>query len=147
MIINTAKRLDSINEYYFSKKLKEIAEMNLAGKNVINLGIGSPDLPPSVSTVEKLIEMAQKPTSHAYSSYVGVPALREAMGHFYQKHYRVSLNPVNEIMPLLGSKEGINSVEMNTMMRFDNGNTTYVYPYKFKMKVATKFKTPIAPHQ
>ena len=107
MNIKPAKRLDSINEYYFSKKLKEIAEMNLAGKNVINLGIGSPDLPPSVSTVEKLIEMAQKPTSHAYSSYVGVPALREAMGQFYQKHYRVALNPVNEIMPLLGSKEGI----------------------------------------
>ena len=107
MNIKPAKRLDSINEYYFSKKLKEIAEMNLAGKNVINLGIGSPDLPPSVSTVEKLIEMAQKPTSHAYSSYVGVPALREAMGQFYQKHYRVALNPANEIMPLLGSKEGI----------------------------------------
>jgi LL-diaminopimelate aminotransferase len=112
MIIKTASRLDSINEYYFSKKLKEIAEMNLAGKNVINLGIGSPDLPPSVSTVEKLIEMAQKPTSHAYSSYVGVPALREAMGHFYQRHYRVALNPVNEIMPLLGSKEGIMHVCM-----------------------------------
>jgi LL-diaminopimelate aminotransferase len=107
MGFKTASRLNSINEYYFSKKLKEIAEMNLAGKNVINLGIGSPDLPPSVSTVEKLIEMAQKPTSHAYSSYVGVPALREAMGHFYQRYYRVALNPVNEIMPLLGSKEGI----------------------------------------
>ena len=107
MTIKTAHRLDTINEYYFSKKLKEIAEMNAAGKNVLNLGIGSPDLPPSVSTVEKLIEMAQKPTSHAYSSYVGVPALREAMAAFYQKHYRVALNPVNEVMPLLGSKEGI----------------------------------------
>jgi LL-diaminopimelate aminotransferase len=108
MNIKAASRLDSINEYYFSKKLKEIAEMNLAGKNVINLGIGSPDLPPSVSTVEKLIEMAQKPTSHAYSSgYAGVLALREAMANFYQKHYKVSLNSVNEVMALLGSKEGI----------------------------------------
>jgi LL-diaminopimelate aminotransferase len=108
MGFKTASRLNSINEYYFSKKLKEIAEMNLGGKNVINLGIGSPDLPPSVSTVEKLIEMAQKPTSHAYSSgYAGVLALREAMANFYQKHYKVSLNPVNEVMALLGSKEGI----------------------------------------
>ena len=105
--MRTAKRLDTINEYYFSKKLKEIAAMNAAGKNVINLGIGSPDLPPSVSTIEKLIETARLPTSHAYQSYVGVPALREAMAGFYQKNYGVELNPATEILPLLGSKEGI----------------------------------------
>ncbi len=107
-----AKRIDSINEYYFSKKLKEIAEMNAAGKNVINLGIGSPDLPPSVSTIEKLVETAKLHTSHAYQGYVGIPALREAMAQFYKKHYAVELNPVNEIMPLLGSKEGIMHVCM-----------------------------------
>ena len=81
--------------------------MNAAGKNVINLGIGSPDLPPSVSTIEKLVESAKLHTSHAYQGYVGIPALREAMAQFYKKHYAVELNPVNEIMPLLGSKEGI----------------------------------------
>ena len=107
MTIKTAQRLDTINEYYFSKKLKEIAAMNAAGKNVINLGIGSPDLPPSVSTIEKLIETARLPTSHAYQGYVGVPALREAMAGFYQKNYGVELNPATEILPLLGSKEGI----------------------------------------
>lgn len=112
MQIKTAARLDSINEYYFSKKLKEIAEMNASGKQVINLGIGSPDLPPSVQTIEKLIGTAKLPTTHAYQGYVGVPALREAMAQFYQKHYNVSLNPANEILPLLGSKEGIMHVCM-----------------------------------
>ncbi len=112
MQIKTASRLNSINEYYFSKKLKEIAEMNATGKQVINLGIGSPDLPPSVQTIEKLIETAKLPSSHAYQGYVGVLALREAMAKFYLKNYRVELNPVNEIMPLLGSKEGIMHVCM-----------------------------------
>jgi LL-diaminopimelate aminotransferase len=112
MSIKTASRLDSINEYYFSKKLKEIAELNLAGKNIISLGIGSPDLPPSPKTVNALIETAQKSTSHAYQSYVGIPALRAAFADFYNKHYAVSLNPANEILPLLGSKEGIMHVCM-----------------------------------
>ena len=107
MSIKVASRLDYIHEYYFSKKLKEIADLNVAGKNVLNLGIGSPDLPPSVSAIEKLVETARLPTSHAYQGYVGVLALREAMSVFYKKHYDVSLNPVNEILPLLGSKEGI----------------------------------------
>ena len=107
MNIKLASRLDTINEYYFSKKLKEIADLNAAGKNVLNLGIGSPDLPPSVSAIEKLVEAAKLPTSHAYQGYVGVLALREAMSVFYKKHYGVTLNPVNEILPLLGSKEGI----------------------------------------
>lgn len=112
MQIKTASRLNSINEYYFSKKLKEIAELNAAGKQVINLGIGSPDLPPSAPTIEKLIQTAKSPISHAYQGYVGVPALREAMARFYKKHYNVELNPVNEILPLLGSKEGIMHVCM-----------------------------------
>jgi aspartate/methionine/tyrosine aminotransferase len=112
MSIKTASRLDSINEYYFSKKLKEIAALNAAGKNIISLGIGSPDLPPSVKTINALIESAQQPTSHAYQSYVGIPALRAAFADFYQKNYGVALNPLNEIMPLLGSKEGIMHVCM-----------------------------------
>lgn len=119
MTIKPAKRLDSINEYYFSKKLKEIAEMNAHGKNVINLGIGSPDLPPSLSTIEKLIETAKLPTSHAYQGYVGIPQLRQAFADFYKKHYRVDLNPTNEIMPLLGSKEGIMHVCMTYLQAGD----------------------------
>ena len=107
MNIKVSSRLDTINEYYFSKKLKEIADLNAAGRNVLNLGIGSPDLPPSVSAIEKLVAAAQLPTSHAYQGYVGILALREAMSVFYKTHYGVSLNPVNEILPLLGSKEGI----------------------------------------
>lgn len=112
MSIKTASRLASINEYYFSKKLKEIATLNAAGKNIISLGIGSPDLPPSVKTLDALIETAQKPTSHAYQSYVGVPALRDAFAGFYNRHYGVALNPTTEILPLLGSKEGIMHVCM-----------------------------------
>lgn len=112
MSIQPASRLDSINEYYFSKKLKEIAALNASGKNIISLGIGSPDLPPSTSTVNALIESAQSATSHGYQSYIGIPALREAFARFYQTHYNVSLNPVNEILPLLGSKEGIMHVCM-----------------------------------
>ena len=111
-MIRVASRLDTINEYYFSKKLKEIADLNAAGKNVLNLGIGSPDLPPSVSAIEKLVSAAQLPTSHAYQGYVGILALREAMADFYKKQYGVALNPVNEILPLLGSKEGIVHVAM-----------------------------------
>ena len=111
-MIKTARRLDSINEYYFSKKLKEIAAMNADGKRVVNLGIGSPDLPPSVAAVEKLIETARLPTSHAYQGYIGVPALRAAMAAFYKKNYHVELNPTTEILPLLGSKEGIMHVAM-----------------------------------
>jgi LL-diaminopimelate aminotransferase len=112
MSISTASRLASINEYYFSKKLKEIAALNAAGKNIISLGIGSPDLPPSVKTIDALVETAQKPTSHAYQSYVGIPALRDAFAGFYNRHYGVELNPTTEILPLLGSKEGIMHVCM-----------------------------------
>jgi LL-diaminopimelate aminotransferase len=112
MSIKTASRLDNINEYYFSKKLKEIAELNAAGKNIISFGIGSPDLAPSVKTLNALIEAAQKPTNHGYQSYVGIPALRAAFADFYNKSYGVALNSANEIMPLLGSKEGIMHVCM-----------------------------------
>ena len=112
MPISTASRLASINEYYFSKKLKEITALNAAGKNIISLGIGSPDLPPSVKTIDALVETAQKPTSHAYQSYVGIPALRDAFAGFYNRHYGVELNPTTEILPLLGSKEGIMHVCM-----------------------------------
>ena len=107
-----ASRLDSVQEYYFSTKLKEIAAMNAAGQNVLNLGIGSPDLAPSQTTIDTLIASAQNPKNHAYQGYVGIPALREAFAAWYARYFGVSLNPANEIMPLLGSKEGIMHISM-----------------------------------
>lgn len=102
-----AERLNTVSEYYFSTKLKEVAEMNAAGKNVISLGIGSPDLPPSKETIDTLAQWAAKSDTHGYQPYVGIPELRKAFAEWYQKWYNVSLNPANEIQPLIGSKEGI----------------------------------------
>lgn len=106
-MIVPARRLESVSEYYFSKKLREVAEMNAAGKQVINLGIGNPDMPPSEATIEALCAEARKPDTHGYQSYVGIPELRQGFADWYSKWYGVSLNPVNEIQPLIGSKEGI----------------------------------------
>jgi LL-diaminopimelate aminotransferase len=118
-MISTATRLESIQEYYFSKKLKEIAEMNGQGLKVLNLGIGSPDLPPSVDTIEALVGGAENKANHAYQSYVGIPALRMAFAEWYLKYYGVALNPANEVLPLLGSKEGIMHVCMTYLERGD----------------------------
>ncbi len=106
-IIQPAERLNSINEYYFSTKLKEVAEMNAKGLNVISLGIGSPDLPPSKETVEALCKSAAEDNAHGYQPYVGIPELRKAFADWYKKWFGVELNPSNEIQPLIGSKEGI----------------------------------------
>ncbi len=105
--IKPANRLNSISEYYFSIKLREVAEMNAQGKNVLNLGIGSPDLPPSEETIEALCEDARKTNAHGYQSYIGLPELRKGFADWYKKWYNVSLNPATEIQPLIGSKEGI----------------------------------------
>ena len=102
-----AERLSAVNEYYFSKKLKEIAEMNAAGKNVINLGVGSPDLPPSQETIDTFCSEIQQPDAHGYQPYVGIPELREAFAGWYKQWYEVELNPNKEIQPLIGSKEGV----------------------------------------
>lgn len=102
-----ATRLESVQEYYFSRKLKEIAHMNAEGKNVISLGIGSPDMPPSEATIKTLCEHAHHADAHGYQPYVGIPELRQAFADFYKKWYHVTLNPTNEIQPLIGSKEGI----------------------------------------
>ena len=107
MNIQPANRLNSVTEYYFSAKLREVGEMNAAGKNVINLGIGNPDLPPSEATIKALCLEAQKPNVHGYQSYVGIPELRKGFADWYQKWYNVELNPATEIQPLIGSKEGI----------------------------------------
>ena len=112
MIISPAKRTESVQEYYFSRKLKEIAAMNAeraaAGEEpVINLGIGSPDGMPPMEAVEALCGSARQPGSHAYQSYVGLPELRQAFADWYQCWYGVELDPAKEIQPLVGSKEGI----------------------------------------
>ena len=102
-----AKRLEGIGEYYFSQKLREIEALNKAGKNVINLGIGSPDLPPHPDVISVLNEESCKPNVHAYQGYKGTPALRNAFAQWYKTWYGVDLDPDTEILPLIGSKEGI----------------------------------------
>lgn len=102
-----ANRLTGVSEYYFSKKLKEVAQMNAEGKNVISLGIGSPDMPPSEQTVNTLCLEAQNADGHGYQPYVGIPELRKAFAGWYKQWYNVELNPNTEIQPLIGSKEGI----------------------------------------
>ena len=105
--IAPAVRLASVSEYYFSKKLKEVAQMNAEGKDVISLGIGSPDMPPSRETIETLCNNAHDPNGHGYQPYVGIPELRKGFANWYQRWYGVELNPNTEIQPLIGSKEGI----------------------------------------
>jgi aspartate/methionine/tyrosine aminotransferase len=117
-MISTSKRLDGIGEYYFSQKLREIDELNKQGKNIINLGIGSPDLPPHPDVIKTLQEEAAKPNVHAYQSYKGSPVLRNAIAGWYQKWYGVEVNAETEILPLIGSKEGIMHI---CMTYFENG--------------------------
>jgi len=119
MNIQVAKRLQHTEEYYFSKKLREIDEMNKAGANVINLGIGSPDLPPHPSVIAALNEHAQKPNTHAYQGYKGIPALRAAMANWYNRFYGVTLDADTEVLPLIGSKEGIMHICMTYLQEGD----------------------------
>jgi aspartate/methionine/tyrosine aminotransferase len=105
--ISPADRVGSVEEYYFSTKLKEIAEMNAAGKDVINLGIGSPDMPPSERVVDVFCREIRKDDVHGYQPYVGIPALREGFAEWYLRRYGVQLDARQEIQPLIGSKEGI----------------------------------------
>ena len=107
-----ANRIGNVQEYYFSVKLKEIAQMNAQGADVINLGIGSPDLPPSKEVTDTLAEAAADPKGHGYQPYVGIPQLREAFAQWYKRWYNVELNPANEVLPLIGSKEGIMHISM-----------------------------------
>ncbi len=110
--ISPADRVNRVSEYYFSTKLKEIAEMNAAGKDVINLGVGSPDLPPSDETINTLCMHAHRPDEHGYQSYIGIPELRQAFADWYRLWYHVELDPKTEIQPLIGSKEGILHISM-----------------------------------
>lgn len=119
MEIEVAKRLQHTGEYYFSKKLREIDEMNKNGAQVISLGIGSPDLPPHPEVIQVLQEQAALSNTHGYQSYKGAPALRQAMADWYDRYYRVSLNPNTEILPLMGSKEGIVHICMTYLQEGD----------------------------
>ncbi len=112
MKIKTANRLNVVSEYYFSRKLKEIADMEGKGIDVINLGIGSPDMAPSGDVIDTLIRESRLPGNHAYQSYSGIPALRKAYADWYHRFFGVTLNPENEILPLMGSKEGIMHISM-----------------------------------
>ncbi|HNR16066.1 MAG TPA: aminotransferase class I/II-fold pyridoxal phosphate-dependent enzyme [Chitinophagaceae bacterium] len=146
MEIKTSKRLEGIGEYYFSQKLREIDELNKAGKNIINLGIGSPDLPPHPEVVRALQEEAAKPNVHAYQSYKGSPLLRKAMSDWYKKWYNVDLNPDTEVLPLIGSKEGIMHICMTYLDKGDEvlvpnpGYPTYTSAVKLAAGKCVEYK-------
>ena len=105
--IEPANRVSDIKEYYFSRKLRELAKLNAEGADIISLGIGGPDRPPSEKVVSTLQKEASVETNHSYQSYNGLPELRKAFAEWYQKKYDVKLDPNTEILPLIGSKEGI----------------------------------------
>lgn len=111
-MITTARRLDHVQEYYFSRKLREVRALQSAGKPVINMGIGSPDLAPATAVMEAVQKAMLQPMAHQYQSYQGLPELREAMAHFYSRNFNVTVNPDSEILPLMGSKEGILHIAM-----------------------------------
>ena len=119
MQIDVAKRLQQTEEYYFSKKLREIDELNRQGARVINLGIGSPDLPPHPEVIATLNTNAQLPNVHGYQNYKGAPALRQAVADWYQRYYQATFNPNTEILPLIGSKEGIVHICMTYLQEGD----------------------------
>lgn len=105
--IKPASRLDAVQEYYFSRKLKEVARLNAEGQNIISLAIGSPDQPPSPQTIDKLCEVAHDPSAHGYQPTMGTVELRKAMADFYHRWYGVEVDAASEVQPLIGSKEGI----------------------------------------
>jgi LL-diaminopimelate aminotransferase len=119
MIIQPAGRIQSVQEYYFSRKLREIAELRKAGKPILNLGIGSPDLPPSQEVIEEMVLHARERNSHAYQSYQGIPELRLALADWYVQNYQVEVDAASEILPLMGSKEGIMHISMSFLEEGD----------------------------
>ena len=122
--VKPADRLSAVQEYYFSRKLKEVAMLNAQGQDIISLAIGSPDMPPSKQTVDTLCETAAQPTAHGYQPTVGIPELRQAMANFYKRWYDVDLDPKTEIQPLIGSKEGI----LHTTLAFCNPGDEVLVP-------------------
>ena len=122
-MIQPANRLQKVEEYYFSRKLKEVARLNKEGLDIISLAIGSPDMPPSQQTVDKLCEVARTPSAHGYQPTMGTPELRQAIAAFYDRWYGVSLDAATEVLPLIGSKEGILHV---TLALVNPGNKVLV---------------------
>ena len=123
-MITTAKRLDTVEEYYFSRKLREVRELQLQGKPIINMGIGSPDLQPATSVIEAIQNAVLDENAHQYQSYQGLPELRQGMSDFYKNNYNVNLDYNLEILPLMGSKEGI----MHISMAFLNAGVEVLIP-------------------
>lgn len=123
-MITPAQRISTVQEYYFSRKLKEVARMKSEGKDIISLAIGSPDMPPSQQTIETLCEEARKPTAHGYQPTSGIPELKAAMAGFYQRKYGVKIDAASEIQPLIGSKEGI----LHTTLAFVNPGEKVLVP-------------------
>ena len=111
-MIQPAKRLETVQEYYFSKKLREVRALAAAGKPIINIGIGSPDLQPPTKVITAIQQSFNDAVAHKYQSYQGLPELRNAISKFYQQQFKVALNPENEILPLMGSKEGVMHISM-----------------------------------
>ena len=111
-MVKAARRIENVSSYYFADKLAEIRAMNAQGLDIINLGIGSPDLPPPPEVISALGDFIQQPDSHGYQSYTGIPELRNAFCEWYNTHFKVGLNDQNEILPLIGSKEGIMHISM-----------------------------------
>ena len=111
-MIKQSERLNSVEEYYFSKKLREVSNMIQSGESVINMAIGSPDLFPSVKVVDEIKNSLSDTFAHKYQSYQGLPELRDAIAKFYNKFFGVELNPLNEVLPLMGSKEGIMHISL-----------------------------------
>lgn len=107
-----ADRVSQVKEYYFSRKLREIAQMKASGLDIISLGVGGPDLPPAQSVIDTLSQQAARPDTHSYQPYVGIPELRQAFASWYDRYYGVELDPATEIQPLIGSKEGILHVSL-----------------------------------
>ena len=123
-MIQPADRLSLVQEYYFSRKLKEVAQLNAEGRDIISLAIGSPDMPPSEQTINKLCEVARQPNAHGYQPTQGTPELRQAMADFYKRWYDVDLDAKSEVLPLIGSKEGI----LHTTLAFVNPGDEVLVP-------------------
>ena len=122
--IKPASRLDAVQEYYFSRKLKEVARLNAEGQDIISLAIGSPDQPPSPQTIDKLCEVAHDPSAHGYQPTMGTMELRKAMADFYHRWYGVEVDAASEVQPLIGSKEGI----LHITLAFDNPGDEVLVP-------------------
>ena len=123
-MIQTAIRLNSVQEYYFSRKLREVRQLIAEGKLVINMGIGSPDLAPDITVIEAMQKAMFDDKAHEYQSYQGLPELRKGMADFYKTHFNVDLDFNTEILPLMGSKEGI----MHISLAFLNEGDEVLFP-------------------